>query len=703
MTLLGTAILATAIGICLYFLLRSKEKRDQASAELIPFQRYEQIVERENRLPQNHLTGLSVMKAGWFRRLALKLVFTTVAALVRYKFRPGFLGNINTIHFARWVLLPKTDRLVFFSNYDGSWESYLEDFITKAHEGLTGVWSNTIGFPKTEALFWKGAADGDRFKRWARMQQAPTLFWYSAYPDLDTRRIRKNSAIRQGLARAESESDAQEWLDLFGSIPRPASVLETNDIQSVTFGPMGSLQHAELVGFDVPEKLDPLLRRELLEWLAGNVSFGDKAPEKKAIIAAFGPQALVAMGLEDQEKFSSISQFPPAFRQGMANEARARILGDQGPDAFTNWEWGSSENPAGMVVICYASATGELSKMIRDVVKQGEKAGLRTSIRQTLRVEKKYGHGVEPFGFADGISQPLIKGTSRALSATSQMHVIAPGEFILGYPDQRGTFPPSPLVPAHTDRHSVLSAPCEPQSGTTGGHQSPDMRDFGRNGSFMVIRQLQQHVDDFHEFCNEAAKGLAGQIPTTEEITPEWVGAKMVGRWQNGSSLVRNPYAKPGKPADNDFLFGEEDPQGIRCPLGAHIRRANPRDSLGSDHEEQIALTKRHRILRVGRRYEIKTGRSRKIEKGLVFICLNASIERQFEFVQQTWLAASGFQGLENERDPLVISPAAKGQYSIPTEQGAVTLTGLKGFTTMRGGGYYFMPGRRALLYLAAR
>ncbi len=168
----------------------------------------EAILEREDRTAQNHLTAISTMKRGTLRRLALRLTFYLISISAQKVFRPGFLADINTIHFARWVLVPGTNKLMFFSNYGGSWESYLEDFVAKAASGLTGVWSNTEGFPKTRWLFLDGARDGDRFKRWARRQQIPTLFWYSAYPDLNTSRIRINSKIRQGIAQA-TDSEAQ--------------------------------------------------------------------------------------------------------------------------------------------------------------------------------------------------------------------------------------------------------------------------------------------------------------------------------------------------------------------------------------------------------------------------------------------------------------------------------------------------------------
>ena len=121
------------------------------------------------------------MKPGLFRRFTLAAAFWAIQKLIEHRFRPGFILDIGTIHFARWFRLPKTDKLVFFANYDGSWESYLEDFITKAHYGQTAVWSNGVGFPKTSFLIREGASDGSRFKRWVRRQQVPTRFCIRAF------------------------------------------------------------------------------------------------------------------------------------------------------------------------------------------------------------------------------------------------------------------------------------------------------------------------------------------------------------------------------------------------------------------------------------------------------------------------------------------------------------------------------------------
>ena len=201
-------------------------------------------------------------------------------------------------------------------------------------------------------------------------------------------------------------------------------------------------------------------------------------------------------------------------------------------------------------------------------------------------------------------------------------------------------------------------------------------RDFGRNGTFIVIRQLDQDTSEFDEFVKLAADehknhpGMPKHLTTAAE-REEWIGAKMVGRWKDGTSLMRYPhrpgsefqpknpgpkYVKPAAYPDNDFLFGAEDPQGRRCPFGAHIRRANPRESFVPGSMEQLGITNRHRILRAGRGYTAEgSGIDGSAMPGLLFMCFNSEIERQFEFIQQTWAMAWQFHDLENEVDPLLV------------------------------------------------
>ena len=162
------------------------------------------------------------------------------------------------------------------------------------------------------------------------------------------------------------------------------------------------------------------------------------------------------------------------------------------------------------------------------------------------------------------------------------------------------------------------------------------------------------------------------------------------------SAVGRAP-ADSGVEPDNDFLFGAEDPQALRCPFGAHIRRANPRESFDPGSQEQLAITNRHRILRIGRLYHPFKGQ----RPGLLFMCLNADLERQFEFVQQTWAQQPSFHGLCGERDPLIGNRRDCDGFTIPTREGPVRLTGLPSFVQTRGGGYFFLPGKSLLEYLS--
>ncbi|MEQ9179492.1 MAG: cytochrome P450 [Nitratireductor sp.] len=678
-----------------YWRFRRLERETPTEAGPLPPDRFAPIVAREDHGVQNHLAAISVMKPGRLRRLALRLAFFTILQFVRHVFAPGRLADIGSIHYARWVLLPGTDKLLFFSNYGGSWGSYLEDFITKAAKGLTGVWSNTAGFPKTNNLFFDGATDGDRFKLWARAQQIPTLFWYSAYPTLNTGAIRRNGAIRRGLATARSDSEAAAWLALFGSKPRTAGGLETEDIQSILFGGMGRLAEARMVALRMPARMPDAARRDWLDHLVRTTAFGAAEPTEAAMVSAFAPGGLLKLGLPGRAGGLPAS-FPTSYRHGMADPYQSRVLGDIGDNAPERWEWGGPDAPVDAVLVLYADTPERLQKNLDALLALSEEAGIKTAASLALTIERDdKGKPIEHFGFRDGISQPVIAGTPRARRAAEAQHRVAAGEFILGYPDELGRCPPSLVLGAGLDGAGRLSG-----AGRTGGDgEEPQWRDFGRNGSYLVIRQLAQNVDAFETFCRDAARDF-GRDEIGGRPAPEWVGAKLLGRWKDGTSLIGHPTWRAGREPDNDFLFAGDDPQGRQCPFGAHIRRSNPRDSLGAKPETQIRISKRHRILRVGRTYARKAKAGKKAEKGMVFMCLNADIERQFAFIQQTWVNNRGFESLREEADPLVGNVAGAGCFTIAGPDGPLRLNGLSAFVTVRGGGYFFVPGRRALRYL---
>lgn len=178
------------------------------------------IVASEDRKGQNHMVSVTEVKAGWFRLATLRVVLWLVNLIARLSANRGSLGGIASIHFARWVVTPDRRHLIFMSNFDGSWESYLNDFIDLAAVGLTAVWTNTgndVGFPRTRWLVREGARDEARFKAYARYSMVPTNVWYSAYPDISIANIANNRAIRHGLVGSggidvDADVDAGAWL-----------------------------------------------------------------------------------------------------------------------------------------------------------------------------------------------------------------------------------------------------------------------------------------------------------------------------------------------------------------------------------------------------------------------------------------------------------------------------------------------------------
>ena len=199
-------VLLRPFGILLAFLLapffewRDEQKRQQQPSFETPELRAKRdgIGVEEDRVDQNGLTHMVALKPGWYRPFALKMMVHIVTALADSGALTGRLGGIQTIHFARWVALPDR-RLLFFSNYDGSWEAYLGEFVDKAALGLTMIWTNTIWYPKTRLLLFKGAKDEESFKAWTRANQVPTQVWYSAYPLLSVGDVLKNAKIRELL------------------------------------------------------------------------------------------------------------------------------------------------------------------------------------------------------------------------------------------------------------------------------------------------------------------------------------------------------------------------------------------------------------------------------------------------------------------------------------------------------------------------
>ncbi|GAC1548705.1 MAG: hypothetical protein NVS2B7_24660 [Herpetosiphon sp.] len=194
--------------------LRIHELRDNVSLGPPKPNHLDRLVERENYIVQNHMASVTRVKPGQFRRATIRGVLWLVNLVARFATK-GKLSGIPSIHFAHWVLIDNDRRLLFMSNFDGSWENYLDDFIDKASRGLTAIWSNTVDFPRSRFLLFDGARDGQRFKAAARDKQVPTNVFYSAYPDLTVVNIDNHSAIRENLYSDLDDPATKQWLQIF--------------------------------------------------------------------------------------------------------------------------------------------------------------------------------------------------------------------------------------------------------------------------------------------------------------------------------------------------------------------------------------------------------------------------------------------------------------------------------------------------------
>jgi hypothetical protein len=193
-------------------LLRIHERSDTPERARPDPERVALLTATEDHVVQNPFTAVGLLKRGTFRRVTFEAVLGAVSYGVRHIYNRGRLSGIRTIHFARWVFIDGKRRLFFASNYDGSQESYMDDFIDKVAWGLNAVFSNGVGYPRTNWLVRDGAKDEVSFKSYLRVHQVLTPVWYSAYPDLTATNIENNARIRAGLYGAMTSEQAAEWV-----------------------------------------------------------------------------------------------------------------------------------------------------------------------------------------------------------------------------------------------------------------------------------------------------------------------------------------------------------------------------------------------------------------------------------------------------------------------------------------------------------
>ncbi len=198
-------------GVVLVIVFRQREKRESGDPRANSFP-IDNLLNLEDRILQNQLTHLVTIKPGRLRSIILWVTLKVIHNLAHYWYTRGELGGISTIHFARWVIIDDSRRLLFFSNYDSNWESYLGEFIDKASSGLTAIWSNTEGFPQAKWLLLEGARHAEKFKQWVRAHQLPTQVWYSAYPDASVSNVINNADVRNGVEGDLSREEVEAWL-----------------------------------------------------------------------------------------------------------------------------------------------------------------------------------------------------------------------------------------------------------------------------------------------------------------------------------------------------------------------------------------------------------------------------------------------------------------------------------------------------------
>ncbi|WP_184548019.1 Dyp-type peroxidase [Mucilaginibacter sp. FT3.2] len=389
---------------------------------------------------------------------------------------------------------------------------------------------------------------------------------------------------------------------------------------------------------------------------------------------AFCATAFRSFGFTEADMIS----FSAAFQEGMITETRRQIMGDTGNNKPDNWTWGNDKRGVDILLLLFAIDETELKKKLTAL-----EAGILESggveVVQSLPAGRQP-DSKEHFGFLDGIGQPTIEGTGqkeRQLTRTGHATELKAGEFVLGYENEMQKIDPLP---------AIAGAP-----------------EFGKNGTYLVFRQIEQHVHRFWNYVKETAITINAQAGVADQ---DKLAAKMVGRWKSGAPLAEYPDADPaptGTNEENNFGFAANDQSGAKCPIGAHIRRTNPRDSLFDDPKMSTLTVRRHRIIRRGRSYGHRTEdvyTDDREERGLHFICINSNIERQFEFTQQTWVNNLNFAALDHETDPLVGQRDPNSMFSIQGCPARTRIHNLPDFVTIKGGAYFFMPGMAALLEL---
>ncbi|HJT29773.1 MAG TPA: Dyp-type peroxidase [Pyrinomonadaceae bacterium] len=430
--------------------------------------------------------------------------------------------------------------------------------------------------------------------------------------------------------------------------------LELDDIQSGVLRPRPTPYVATYIAFRID---DPKAGRDLLARISRVVTSAANPTSPLAdtsVSVALTYQGLKALGVA-QDALDSLAW---EFRQGMA--ARAHDLGDTGESAPENWEQPLGSSDLHVVLVAVSPDEQRLEQALDRAREAYRKmSGIEAIWRQNCHALPTE---TEPFGFRDGISHPAIEG-SGIPGSNPQERPLKAGEFVLGYRDEMG------------------------------GIQKTTPEILGRNGTYVVFRKLHQRVAAFRQYLKANSTNAADE---------ELLAAKMMGRWRSGAPLALCPFHDdPELGGDsrrnNDFLFQADDPTGLKTPGGSHIRRCNPRDAAIA------GVARIHRMIRRGTAYGPMLPEGvvddDGVDRGLMFAFVGANIGRQFEFVQSQWVNDGVFFGAGDDKDPIVGS--GEINFTLPRKPVRKRLQGIPKFVVTRGGEYCFMPGLRALRWLA--
>jgi Dyp-type peroxidase family len=342
--------------------------------------------------------------------------------------------------------------------------------------------------------------------------------------------------------------------------------------------------------------------------------------------------------------------------------ARAADLGDVGDSAPDRWE-----PPLGSPDVHIALAVLAPDGDRRDALLDRAGAALR-GLPGVVPIWRQDIYSLPnertSFGFKDGISHPAVEGSNIPGTDPGE-RPLKSGEFVLGYPDETGELPPMP---------------------------QPEV--LGRNGSYLVFRKLHTRVAAFRQYV---------RVRSADRAEEELLAAKFVGRWPSGAPLALSsdrddPQLGADPRRNNDFRYAD-DARGLKCPLGAHARRMNARDSV------IVGEVRLHRMIRRSASYGpmLPSGvlEDDGADRGIMFACLVTHLDRQFEFVKTQWVNDGAFFGAPDEVDPLAGPNDGTRRFTVPHEPIRRRLTELPRFVITRGGEYCFQPGLRALQWIA--